>query len=377
MNTMPIEREGSREKRVISLLVAILAIACACIFAVSIKALAYAEPGGFPAFYGAAKLARNNLSQLYNLQFQNIYHPDNRGTGYFFHLPYEVALLIPLSYMPQVQAFVAWSLFNLGCLWGSAKILQRQFPDFGIFVPLAFAPTLWLLVNGQDTAIVVLATAIAFDQFVRGRELSAGAMLALGMFKYPFVVPLVAILCFRHRRVLLGFITGSIPLLAISAAMVGMQGIRQYVAMTRVTDARESPFILCNLRGLVGVISSGNHPAWCIGLSVALVAYAASLKVPRVAMFCMAVIVTQLVSWHGHLYDAVLLLIPMAWMLESERGWVRWSAVFLLVATPFLIVFPFQVYLLTAVMGAQLMLLVPHTRRNILSGSAVSPESER
>lgn len=364
MNTMPIQRESSREKQLISLLVAILAIACACIFIVSIKALAYAEPGGFPAFYGAAKLARNNLSQLYNLQFQNIYHPDNRGTGYFFHLPYEAALLIPLSYIPQVQAFVVWSLFNLGCLWGSAKILQRHFPVFGILVPLAFAPTLSLLANGQDTAIVVLITAIAFDQFARGRELSAGAVLALGLFKYPFVVPLIAILCFRHRKVLLGFIAGSIPLLAISAAMVGTQGIRQYVAMTRVTDAKENPFILCNLRGLVGVASGGNHPAWCIGLSVALVAYAASLKVPRAAMFSIAVIVTQLVSWHGHLYDAVLLLIPMAWMLESEWKWVRWSVVFLLVATPLLIVFPFQVYLLAVVMGGQLVLLARLARND-------------
>jgi hypothetical protein len=366
-----------RERQTFVLFAAVLAAIWGCIFLFSIKGLAFAEPGGFPAFYGAARLARANLPGLYSIELQNVFHPGNRGTGYFFHLPYEAALLIPLSYLPQVWAFVVWSVFNLCCLGAGAKILQRQFPDFGLLVPFAFAPTLCMLANGQDTAIVVLILAVGFDQFARGRELSSGAVLALGLFKFPLVVPLVAVLCYRHRRVLAGFIAASIPILAVCWAMVGVSGIQQYVAMTRGTDAKENPLILCTLRGLIGVISGGNHPVLCIGLSLALVVFAASLKISRISLFCVAVLVTLLVGWHCHLYDALVLIVPMAWMLDSKVKLVRWSSELLLAATPILLFMPLAVWVLGGVVLAQLgLLLAPGIRQLLLPNAAIAGEAE-
>ncbi|HUD15257.1 MAG TPA: glycosyltransferase family 87 protein [Terracidiphilus sp.] len=368
-------RETSAERQAFFLLVMLLAVGFGSLFVLSFQGLAFAEPGGFPAFYGAAKLARYDISQLYNLQLQNRFHPDNRGVGYFFHPPFEAVLLVPLSFLPQVEAYAVWSLFNLGCLLAGARVLQRHFPSFSILIPIAFAPTLSLLANGQDTAILVLIAAIAFDQFAWGRDLSAGAILALGLIKFPFIVPLVVILCFRHWRVLLGFIAASIPILGLSAAMIGAQGVRQYIAMTRITDGKENPAILSNLRGLAGILFGGNHPGWVIAISTALVAYVAWLDLPRIQKFCLGVIVTQLVSWHGHLYDAVLLLVPMAWMLESEWKRARWFASLLLVATPVLVVIPTHDYLLAAFECVLLVVLLePRTRKDLLSEPALSPQ---
>jgi chromate transport protein ChrA len=177
----------------------------------------------------------------------------------------------------------------------------------------------------------------------------------------------VAVLCYRHRKVLAGFIAGSIPILVSCWAMIGVSGIREYISMTRVTDAREAPSILCCLRGLVDVMSGGNHPGVCIGLSLALVVFTASLKVSRVPLFCIGVLVTMLVSWHCHLYDAVLLLVPMAWMLESEVRWARWSVILLLVVTPVLLFMPFEAYLLAAVVLVGLgLLLMPKMKQQML-----------
>jgi hypothetical protein len=357
----------ANERKALFVLSAWLAGFWAFAFAISIKGLAFAEPGGFPAFYGAARLARANLPELYSIALQNVFHPDNHGTGYFFHLPYEALLLIPLSYLPQIPAYVVWSFFNLGCLFASAKILQRQFPNFSILIPFAFAPTMSMLANGQDSAIIVLILAVGLSQFAQGREISSGAVLALGLFKFPLIVPLVAVLCFRHRKVLAGFIAGSITILLACWAMIGTSGIREYISMTRVTDAKENPLILCCLRGLVGAISGGNHPAVCIGLALALVVFAALLKVARVPFFCIGILVTMLVSWHCHLYDALVLIVPMAWMLESKVKWARWSVIFLLIATPALLFMPFQVYLLAAVVLLGLgLLLTPKMRQEML-----------
>jgi hypothetical protein len=105
------------------------------------------------------------------------------------------------------------------------------------------------------------------------------------------------------------------------------------------------------------------------------VAYVAWLDLPRIQKFCLGVIVTQLVSWHGHLYDAVLLLVPMAWMLESEWKRARWFASLLLVATPVLVVIPTHDYLLAAFECVLLVVLLePRTRKDLLSEPALSPQ---
>jgi hypothetical protein len=340
------------EKRRPSLLLVLLAFLYGVSFAFAFRDLAYAEPGGFPAFYSTGELARYNLSELYNQALQNTFHPLNGGTGYFYHLPYEVALLAPISYLPQVAAFAVWTLISLLCLLGAAIVMRRHFPDFDLLVPFAFAATLSLLANGQDSAILVLVTAISFDQFVRGRDAYAGAILALGLFKYPFIVPLIVILAFWHWRVLLGFCAAAIPVLGLSFALVGRNGITQYLALLRATDAKENPGILTNLRGIIGVFSGASHPVLVIVLSVAVVALAAFIRADRIPLFCVGVIVTQLVSWHGHLYDAVLLLIPMAWMYRNKVPFLKWSAAALIFATPILIARQQLGYLLGIVLCA-------------------------
>jgi len=308
-----------------------LTCAYAAIFAYVFRQFAFAEPGGFPAFYTSGKLARYDLSGLFNKHLQDVFHPGNLGTGYFFHLPYELILLVPLSYLPQVAAYVVWSVLNLGCLYAAARILRRRFPRFNVLMPFAFAPTLILLLNGQDLGLLALVVALAFGRFADGEDMQAGAILAVGLFKFPLIVPLVAILAVRYWRVVAGFAAVAVPLLIGSAAVIGRKGVEDYVALTRGTDAKEAPVILVNLRGAVGVLF-GQHTGVVIGLSIVVVAIAALVRADRVWMFSTAVVATLLVSWHAHHYDLVLLLIPMAAMTESERRWIRYTPMILLLA---------------------------------------------
>jgi hypothetical protein len=346
-----------------SRLLLVLTCAYAILFGIAFRRVAYGEPGGFPVFYTAGKLARYDLSGLYSQHLQNVFHPLNDGVGYFFHLPYETILLVPLSYLPQTLAFALWTLLNLVCLLGVAMILRRRFPDFAWLTPFAFGPTLSLVLNGQDLGILALVIALAFDHFAEEKELQAGAILALGLFKFPLIVPLVAVLAYRYWRVLVGFIIVSVPLLLGSALVVGKLGIQDYLALTRGTDAKEAAGILVNLRGMIGVLF-GPHIALVIVLSVALVVLSAPIKAARIPMFCLALVVTQLVSWHAHLYDALILLIPMAWMAESESRWRRYTPAALILMTAPMLLAPSYGYLLAVFLCAWLLILGAGSMRN-------------
>jgi hypothetical protein len=337
---------------------AIVSFFCVAVFAFGLRGFAYAEPGGFPVFYTAGRLARFDLSQLYNQHLQNVFHPGSVGTGgYFYHPAYEIAIFVLLSYLPQVVAFAIWSTCSLLCLLGVAAVMRRHYPGFHLLIPLAFAPTLTLLVNGQDTAFLALLTALAFDRFAHGKDASAGVLLALGLFKFPLVLPLVIIVGLRHWRVLAGFFASAVPLILISVALTGKEGVLQYVALARSTDGMENPLIESNLRGICGVLTGSFHPAWMATLSVALVLFAALLKAGRAQLFCVGVIVTQLVSWHGHVYDSVLLLIPMAWMIRHQVRWLRWFTLAFLVATPIFVFKPLLGYALALPVCALLFFL--------------------
>ena len=347
---------GSRENHVWSPLLTVLTCLYAILFGFVFRHFAYGEPGGFPVFYTAGKLARFDLRGLYNQHLQDVFHPANDGVGYFFHLPYETILLVPLSYLPQTLAFALWSLLNLACLFGVAVILRRHFSNFSWLTPFAFGPTISLLLNGQDLGILALLMALAFDRFAREKDLQAGAILALGLFKFPLIVPLVAILAFRYWRVLAGFVAVALPLLLASALVVGRQGIHDYVALTHGTDAKEAPGILINLRGAVGVLF-GTHQAVVIALSIALIALAAFVRARRIPVFCVALIVTQLASWHAHLYDALILLIPMAWMYESQSPWIRHAPTALILMTAAMLLAPSYGFLLAIFLCGLLPLL--------------------
>jgi hypothetical protein len=339
------------------------------VFAFGLRGFAYAEPGGFPVYYTAGRLARFDLSQLYNQHLQNVFHPGSVGTGgYFYHPAYEIGIFVLLSYLPQVVAFAIWSTCSLLCLLGVAAVMRRHFPGFHLLIPLAFAPTLTLLVNGQDTALLALLTALAFDRFAHGRDVSAGVLLALGLFKFPLVLPLVVIVGSRHWRVLAGFLSGAFPLIVISMALTGKQGVMQYVDLARSTDGMENPLIESNLRGLCGVLTGSFHPAWMAALSVAMVLFAALLKAGRPQLFCVGVLVTLLVSWHGHVYDSVLLLIPMAWMIRHQVRWLRWFTFAFLFAAPIFVFKPLLGYALALPVCALLFFLwAPPASRRMLA----------
>ena len=114
----------------------------------------------------------------------------------------------------------------------------------------------------------------------------------------------------------------------------------------------------------------GAHPAVVIALSIALLAIAACIKGKRIPEFCVAVIATQLASWHAHLYDALILLVPMARMYERKSQRIRHTPTLMILMTPGMLLDPSYGFMLAIFLCVVLLLiLIPRSSRMMLAGS--------
>jgi hypothetical protein len=297
----------------------------------------------FVLYYSGAKIVNDgNGSQLYDLRVQREYQRkfgarDKERDLPFNHLPYELlALLIPATFSFPV-AHALWAAINIFLL---AVILVRLFPFLEaqhrpLFAMMLFAyfPTITALKMGQDSIITTFLLVETFVSLKRTRYAIAGGLLALGLYKPQFVLPMVGIFVLHRRSsLILGFLSTGLLLGAISLAMVGWNGLMGLFSLWLPMIQRGNvvwPELMTNLRGLVYMILElgGLSEATNIltfGLSVLL--YIVTLRLwPRSAderselfdlRFALAVVMTALVSFHSYSYDGALLAISLIIMLN-------------------------------------------------------------
>jgi hypothetical protein len=299
----------------------------------------------FVLYYSGAKIINDgNGAQLYDLEVQREYQKEF-GVAYrrdralpFNHPPYELlALLIPAKFSFPV-AHALWAAVNTLLL---AVILLRLFPFVearhrSLFALMLFAyfPTITALKMGQDSVITTFLLVETLVSLKRKRYAIAGGLLALGLYKPQFVLPLVGIFLL-HRRwsSIFGFLSTGLLLGAISLAMVGWDGLIKLLSLWLPMIQRGHvvwPELMTNLRGLVymilrlgGITEATN----VLTLGLSILTYVITLQVwPRNAeeqnelfnlRFALAVVMTALVSFHLYSYDGTLLAIPLTIMLNQ------------------------------------------------------------
>jgi hypothetical protein len=266
----------------------------------------------FNTFYAVANLQAQH-QDVYSQPLQRAVVSVDKGGEvlYYFHAPQELLLFRPLLMLSIGWAFFAWCVISTTLIAGSVLLLRRQYPDFSITAALALPFPMAVIMIGQDSALILAASVLAFLCFVRKQDFTAGLILSLILIKPQFAIPLVVILSFQYRRVLAGFAVGAIVFLAESLLMVGAHGLGEMVMLGKLENAYEMMNENTNLRGFISLIA-GNQVALVIAISVALIALAASMKTDRDKAFSLAVVVCQLVSYHGHTCDMLPLLIPIA-----------------------------------------------------------------
>ena len=173
---------------------------------------------------------------------------------------------------------------------------------------------------GQDS---ILSTALLLAVFIslkRKRDGWAGFFLALGLYKPQLVLPMAGVLVIAQRwRAVAVFSATGAMLVIISVAMVGLQGVLDFLSILRSME--DYSFIIYprnmpNMRGLSYVLLHGNDVKWFAGaatIGISLALYGLCLYAWRKEFdtgspvfdlqFALVVVTTVLISYHLYAHD--------------------------------------------------------------------------
>lgn len=324
-----------------------------CIYALAVVQLGPRIVGSgvhtdFRSFYAAGQLIRTYPSKLYNptKQFQVEDSRVSKNSFMLFdHLAYEALVYAPFSMLDYMNAYFTFMIFNLFLLlaifWTAHEEFSPVIPWFqprpGLML-FIFFPLFFSLVQGQDSLLALLLYCITWRKLKSGKEISAGCVLALAIFKPQVAIPIAILIALRQSwRFSAGFLVASSLVTVLSVTMVGLTGMNNWLRL--IHGAAESisaagvakqkvyelPLAMTNLAGLFSACkrlfphSSMVFTVLLAICTIGLFVWCAA-KVRRHDLktaFAIATICGLLISYHLYMYDLTLALFPVA--LLSDR----------------------------------------------------------
>jgi hypothetical protein len=197
------------------------------------------------------------------------------------------------------------------------SILETAIGSF-LFLPVFFS-----LMNGQDTAFLLLGTAIWIYGLFSGKEVVTGLGLSLTAVRPHVALVLAVPMLFRYRKAFLTFVLGGGALALLSVMLMGLKGTRDYINILLLSSGgewygmkeramynfiglltRTAPFLEAETIRLLGWVIYGLA---IIGLSI-LWFRITDLKNNLIGL---SVTLALFAVPHLHFHDLALLLIPI------------------------------------------------------------------
>jgi hypothetical protein len=340
------------------------------------RPLSFLQGSDFPHFYCAARmLAEGHGHQLFDADLQRQYQARYAGRvgTLYSHPPFEALLYLAVAWLPLRYAYFLWSFLTMTLLAaGAARLARDALPPWDwrlmFAASLTFVPVLVCILQGQDSLLLLLLLVLAFTAMRQGSHFAAGCWLALGLFKFQLVLPLVLVMVLIQKRgfrigLAKGFSLTALALAGVSVAISGWSLLTLYPKFLLQFNDQPlggmAPQAMANLRGLTYFFFRTDDSAWAVAsLSIlsatALVKTLTVWKQARLASdpssapatqnkdefdlaFADTVLFALLVSYHLNPHDLTLLLLPVALMLHrtfaSVTSWPRagkWMTVGLL-----------------------------------------------
>jgi len=280
----------------------------------------------FGIFYYAAHMVLDGSRHaLYDLPAQQAFQAQfHRPAGmYFCHPPVTLLPFLAIAKLPAEAAFILWTVASLALLVFSVRTLAQyaglQYGNWPLLLSLAFMPVTQCLQNGQLALVILSAYVVTYSLWRKERFFLGGVVLSIATLKFQFVLGFVAVLLLKRKwRELLGFSSGSVVLIAISAFITGLPGLLRYPVFLLHGGASYSEAELeqmakeqmANWRGLLSLVHA-DHAVFVAALSLLTVVLAALLWRDLDTGFSAAIIAAMLVSYHFNLNDVSLFLIPV------------------------------------------------------------------
>lgn len=328
------------DRRVLYSFMFVMTIMNAAVFLISWKEI-MAGKNDFPPFYASAQMVREGqASHLYDLEAENIFvhrvSPVTRPPNN--HLPYEILIFLPFTYLQFGTAYVLWTLLNAGLVAGIVVLMRgvrprtERFPASFLAV-LAFFPVWYCLFQGQDSILLAFLFALSFWLWRREQDCAAGFVLALGLFRPQLVLPFVFVAFLAGKgKFVRGFVPGAMLALLLSTWLVGPRGMAEYgrILLSQGTQGsaealleqwRVRPGLMPTLRGLLWSL-----PSWVprnilnfvllSGTFGALLWAARKMRSVKDGAafdvaFAIAVVVITIVSFHSFVHDFSLMILPL------------------------------------------------------------------
>ncbi len=359
----------------------------------------------FRQLYAAGYMVRTgHASQLYDYRAQQNFQDalvgnDERALP-FIRPAYQALLFVPFSLLLYRTAYLVFLGVNLLllaiALWllrPSMRNLSRVWRGLPVFVFLVFYPMALALMQGQDSILLLTLLAAALVALDHDRELTAGILVGLGLFKMQIVIPIALLfLLWRRWRFFTGFALSASLVSLISLWVVGLAQTADYarslfsVGASLAAGTNQFPLrvsIMANLRGLIFGLMSARLPAfWVQALTIVVsiivllwVAVFAPRKLRGTEALVIAITASVIVSYYLFIHDLSVLLIPIVITLdrfifihaETTRDALdpvtaRMSVV-LLVAPMCIFLIPGHFYLVSLPLCAFMFILMRNVRR--------------
>ncbi len=306
----------------------------------------------FPCFYSAGKLVVfGQGSSVYSYQAEAAAQAgfikqiasltSRHGPLPFVFPPFTLLIFAPLAMLPYPFALKLWYGLNVCLLlvfpflFRSRLSLSLQQISIAVLCMPLFIPASICLVQGQPSILILLLFSLAFLQLERGRQLSAGALLAASAFKPQLLIPLLVALAVATKwKTLTSFFATILLLSGCSMPLVGWRMViefpRAVVKFGKLPAELygEHPESMPNLRGLIYVAM---HPAlldsMLFGLTIAMSLLLLLLvtfyfrKYPKFSpdSYSFLILCALLLSYHAYLHDLVLMLLPFLLLFSAGR----------------------------------------------------------
>jgi len=299
------------------------------------------ERTDFSVTYIGSRMVYQGLgAKLYDLaeqqKLKTLLLPDAQPLIYE-HPPFEALFLAPLGALPYKTAFLIWGLIN-AAIWLMLPYLLRPYApaprdDLGyLALWLLFAPLGVTLFEGQSSLFLLLLYSITFIQLRGGRDLRAGAIFGLALFKFQFVIPFVLIFLLQRKwRFIKGFLATASALGLLSLVAVGGHGIISYIQLLVGIAAHPgnpsygNAIGMATIQGFMQPLLGGvlGHAAVSLivaGVSIFLILWTAwrwrkaGFAADRRTfdlMFAAAIVVSLVTGFHMFTYDLSPLMLAM------------------------------------------------------------------
>lgn len=290
-------------------------------------------------YYAAGQIIRTGQGpSLYEYDTQRIAQGEVVGHSNidisnmrFVAPPFAGDLFVPISFAPFMRAYGIVFVLNLAAT-GAALVLTRSFlpglNKHGLVIPaLLFStsfPLATALGQGQLSILLLLIFCGASLALQRNLPFLAGFLISLALMKFQIALPVAFLfLLWRKWKFIGGFLIGSVLLMLISLATMGVTHVGQlhtfFVQTLAAIKTGPKPGLdpesTTNLYGLAFLLF---QKSWAISAtllgSVLLLLWASR----KAASLPFALIVALCVSVHLFIHDLTLLLLPLSVLLDRQ-----------------------------------------------------------